>query len=233
MTDASATTAATTPAPLRVLVLGASGGLGSAIAAEYRSRGAQVVGAGRDAARLQAAVGDAHVVGDLRDPAAVEAAVSTAAARMGGIDHIVNAAGVVAFGAVDELDVDVIEELFLINTMMPMLLAKAALGHLERGGVLVNISGLVAEQGFPGMAAYAGSKAALMRFDEGLAREARRSGIRVIDARPPHTETGLAGRAVAGVAPRFPEGLTAARVAKVIVDGALGDAKDLPSSAFG
>ena len=229
MTD----TADTTSAPLRVLVLGASGGLGTAIAAEYRSRGAQVFGVGRDAERLQVSVGDAHVVGDLRDPAAVETAVSAAVAAMGGVDHVVNAAGVVAFGAVGELDVDVVEELFLINTMMPMLLAKAALAHLGRGGVLVNVSGLVAEQGFPGMAAYAGSKAAVMRFDEGLAREARRAGVRVIDARPPHTETGLAGRAIAGTAPRFPEGLTAAQVATVIVDGAMGDATDLPSTAFG
>ena len=51
-------------------------------------------------------------------------------------------------------------------------------------------------------------------FDEALAREARRGKVRVIDARPPHTETGLAGRAIEGQAPRMPEGLSSETVAK-------------------
>jgi cyclic-di-GMP-binding biofilm dispersal mediator protein len=57
--------------------------------------------------------------------------------------------------------------------------------------------------------------------------------VRVIDARPPHTETGLAGRAVEGTAPRMPEGLSPDRVAQVIVDALLTpDVVDLPSHTF-
>jgi cyclic-di-GMP-binding biofilm dispersal mediator protein len=97
----------------------------------------------------------------------------------------------------------------------------------------VNISGVIAEQNLPGMAAYGASKAALRSFDEALSREARRRGVRVIDARPPHTETGLAGRAVEGTAPRMPAGLSPDRVAQVIVDALLTpDVVDLPSHAF-
>lgn len=217
----------------RVLVLGASGGLGSAICAAYSARGSEVFGVGRDVERLRGAVGDQHLVADLRNASAVPAAVDAAATALGGLDHVVNAAGVVAFGAVADLDIDVVEELFLINMLMPMLVAKAALESLGPGGVIVNVSGLVAEQGFPGMAAYAASKAAVMRFDESFAREARRQKIRVLDCRPPHTETGLAGRAIAGEAPRFPAGLTAESVAETIVAGALAGSTDLPSSAFG
>ena len=61
--------------------------------------------------------------------------------------------------------------------------------------MIVNISGVIAEQNLPGMAAYGASKAAVASFDEALAREARRAKVRVIDARP-HTETGLADRAI-------------------------------------
>lgn len=66
----------------------------------------------------------------------------------------------------------------------------------------MNISGVIAETNLPGMAAYGASKAALRSFDQALAREARRRTVRVLDARPPHTETGLADRPIAGTAPR-------------------------------
>ena len=75
--------------------------------------------------------------------------------------------------------------------------------------------------------------AAVQSFDQALTREARRKKIRVIDARPPHTETGLAGRAIEGEAPRMPEGLAPIDVARVICDAIDGDATDLASSAFG
>ena len=92
---------------------------------------------------------------------------------------------------------------------------------------------MIAEQNLPGMAAYGASKAAVTSFDEALAREARRAKVRVIDARPPHTETGLAGRAIEGQAPRISEGLSPETVAKVIAEAIDGDVADLSSSAFG
>ena len=98
--------------------------------------------------------------------------------------------------------------------------------------MIVNISGVIAERNLAGMAAYGASKAALRAFDEALAREARRRKVRVIDARPPHTETGLADRPVEGSAPTMPTGLDPAFVATVIVDAIAGDTVDLPSGAF-
>jgi cyclic-di-GMP-binding biofilm dispersal mediator protein len=140
---------------------------------------------------------------------------------------------VVAFGPVAELTADTLEELFLTNTFVPVWLAQAALGRLAEGGVLVNLSGVVAERGLPGMAAYGASKAAVRSFDEALAREARRVGVRVLDARPPHTETGLADRPIAGVAPRMPTGLAPQAVAATICDAVEDGRTDLPSAAFG
>jgi cyclic-di-GMP-binding biofilm dispersal mediator protein len=82
------------------------------------------------------------------------------------------------------------------------------------------------------MSALDHEKAAVRSFDEALSREARRKKIRVIDARPPHTETGLADRPIAGRAPKMPTGLAPADVARTICDAIDGDVNDLPASAF-
>lgn len=216
-----------------ILVAGATGGLGSAIAANLARRGATLTLVSRTPDRLEALAVPGHRVAlDLRDPASCEAAVQAAVTHAGRLDVVVNAVGVVAFGPVDELSVDVMEELFLVNAFIPIMLAKAALGALGEGGVIVNISGVIAEQNLPGMAAYGASKAAVRSFDEALAREARRRRIRVIDARPPHTETGLASRAIEGSAPKMPNGLDPAAVAATICNAIALGVKDLPSTAF-
>ena len=84
----------------------------------------------------------------------------------------------------------------------------------------------------PGMAAYGASKAAVRSFDQALAREARRRDVRVLDVRPPHTETGLAEHPLAGTSPRMPAGLAPGHVAKVICDALEAGSSDLPSAAF-
>lgn len=217
-----------------VLIAGATGGLGSAIAANLADRGATLTLVSRDAERLAALTvpGARHAL-DLRDPRACQTAVAAAVDHGGKLDIVVNAVGVVAFGPVDELTTDAMEELFLTNTFLPIMLTKAALAQISDNGVIVNISGVIAERNLPGMAAYGASKAAVRSFDEAVAREARRRRIRVIDARPPHTETGLAARPIEGSAPTMPQGLDPASVAATICDAVAGDVTDLPSDAFG
>jgi cyclic-di-GMP-binding biofilm dispersal mediator protein len=117
---------------------------------------------------------------DVRDPDASRAAVAPAVETNGGLDVLVNAVGVVAFGSVDDLSVDAMEELFLTTTFVPILLAKAALAAMTPGGVIVNISGEIAEQNMAVMAAFGASKAAVESFDQALIREARRKKTRVI-----------------------------------------------------
>jgi cyclic-di-GMP-binding biofilm dispersal mediator protein len=216
-----------------VLLAGASGGLGRALAAELVQRGATLTMVGRRQAALDAlSVPGRRLARDLRTPEACAAAVDAALAHAGRLDVIVNAVGVVAFGSIDDLTIDTMEELFLTNTFLPIMLAKAALPVLQPGGTIVNISGVIAETNLLGMAAYGSSKAALRSFDEAMSREARRRNVRVIDARPPHTETGLADRPLQGVAPKMPVGLQPALVATVICDAIERGATDLPSSAF-
>ena len=216
-----------------VLLLGATGGLGGALGLELVSRGAVLTLVARDQERLDRIdLPGARVALDLRSPDACAAAVRAAVDHNGHVDVVINAVGVVAFGDVESLSTDVMEELFLTNTFLPIMIAQEAMTNLSPGGVVVNISGVIAEQNIPGMAAYGASKAAVLAFDQALAREARRKGLRVLNARPPHTETGLAGRAIAGTAPRMGVGLEPSAVARVICDALESGATDLPSSAF-
>jgi len=216
-----------------VLLLGATGGLGQALGEELAARGAALTLVGRDQQRLdQLTLAGPRVALDLRSPDACATAMRAAVEHHGKLDVVINAVGVVAFGDVATLSTDVMEDLFMTNTFIPIMIATEAMNTLSTGGVIVNISGVIAEQNLPGMVAYGASKAALRAFDEGLAREARRKGVRVIDARPPHTETGLAGRAIGGTAPKMGEGLEPAVVARVICDGIESGATDLGSGAF-
>jgi cyclic-di-GMP-binding biofilm dispersal mediator protein len=214
-------------------VAGATGGIGGALAEELHRRGAVLTLVSRSRERLdRMAVPGQRIALDLRTPDACTRAIDVAIAQAGGLDVVINAVGVVAFGSVVDLTVDAMEEVFLTNTFLPIMLAQAALARITPGGAIVNVSGVIAEQNLPGMAVYGASKAAVRSFDEALAREARRAKIRVIDARPPHTETGLAQRPIAGEAPRMPTGLAPGHVAVVICDALEQGVTDLPSTRF-
>ena len=221
----------------RVLVIGAAGGLGSRIATRLADAGAVLALSGRDAARLDALdIAAERIVADLRSGSTSVAA--EAERRLGGLDAVVIASGVVAFGPASELDPDTVAELFEVNTMSPIDTIRGALPALTRSAeegrkpVVVTISGIVAEAPTAGLAAYSASKSALAAFMVAAGRENRRAGIRMLDARPGHTETGLVTRAIAGTAPAFAAGLDPDHVADVIVAAIASDARDLPSSAF-
>ncbi|MEO8477413.1 MAG: SDR family NAD(P)-dependent oxidoreductase [Actinomycetota bacterium] len=219
----------------RVAVLGASGGLGSAIAHVLAGRGASLLLAGLDSGRLRSVgIPNAAIVEvDIRDPSCGGRIAQAATEAFGGLDGLINAAGVVAFGSLLEHDDDTIEELFLTNAMGPLWLLRGVLPALqENQGFVVQLSAVVAEQPSPGMAVYAATKAALTAADTALARELRRIKVRVIDARPPHTETGLAGRPILGIAPSLPEGLEPVAVAERIVHAIEAGETSLPSTAF-
>ena len=210
-----------------VLIAGGTGGLGRALTTELRSRGCIVA----TVSRTQT-TDPTHLVADLRSPESASAVVNEVITKHGALNIVINAMGVVAFGEISTTSVDTIEEVFLTNTFGHIFLMQAALHHIQKESVLVGISGVIAEQNLPGMSVYGASKAAVRSFDEALAREARKAGVRVIDARPPHTETGLASRAVAGTAPKFPAGLDPFVVARRIVQAIADGETDLPSTAF-
>lgn len=223
-----------------IVVVGASGGLGAPLAALLAAAGARLTLVGRDESRLRdVGVGGELVAVDVRKSASAQAIVDAARRAYGGIDGIVNVAGAVAFGSVEDLSDEVLIDLFTLDTLAPIRLLRTALPSLRessaagRDPFVMHVSAIVAEQPMPGMAGYSAAKAALMAYDAAAARELRREGIRLIDARPPHTETGLATRPLAGQAPKMPQGLSPGSVAQRLVDAIVSGEKDLASGAFG
>ena len=222
-----------------IIVVGATGGLGAPIASLLADAGAQLTLVARDESRLAAIdVPGQRVAIDVRLASSPDRIVDAATSTYGGLDGIVYAAGAVAFGGVDELPDEVMIDLFTLNTLAPIRLLRAGLPALRASAAAghdpfaMHISAVVAEQPQAGMAAYSASKAALAAYDSAAMRELRREGIRLIDARPPHTETGLATRPLAGAAPKLPQGLEPRMVAERVVTAIREGEKDLPSAAF-
>lgn len=218
------------------VIVGARGGLGREIATALTQRGASVIGTARSESSFGEMVGytSRQLPLDLNDPRSVADFIDDLTSGPVGIDGLVLAAGIVAFGPAAETSSATLSELMTVNATAQLAIVTGLASTLARSGdaVVVSLSGKVAEIPTAGIAAYSASKAALHAFSVAAGRELRRSNIRWVDARPGHTETGLATRAVAGTAPDFGAGLTPAAVATRIVDAIVNDEKDLPSSAF-
>lgn len=212
----------------KILIVGATGVLGSELATQLSTAGANICAIVRDASALNAATVSEHAVADITDSLALTAAF----AALAPFDGVINAAGVVAFGPVAELDDATLQQLFAINAIAPIVMLREGSRHIVEGGFFANITAVVAQQPMAGMAAYSASKAGIWGAMTGAARELRRQQIDVIDIRPPHTETGLANRPIAGVAPKLPQGLEPAAVATRIVKAIVDGERDLPVEAF-
>lgn len=224
---------------MRFLVVGGSGVLGGELTKQLRALGAEVLATAtsNDSAGKIPAVAEVRLLLNFEDQQSI-ATLTDYLAGSTTLDGIINAAGVVAFGPASELTPETLSKLFAINAvgpiqlftaLHPMLLASKQSG---KEPVVVNITGVVAEQPLPNLASYSASKTAIGGFLDAATREWRRDGIRVINAFPGHTETGLADRAIAGTAPQFPAGMTAEHVVSRIIKALLEDEKTLASSDF-
>ena len=211
-----------------IVVVGATGVLGARLAAHLTTAGARVSAIVRDHTRLDGATVFQYALADITDHEALRTAFESVAP----FDGVINATGLVAFGAIADLDDATIARLFAVNAIAPIVMLRESSSHINDGGFFVNLSGVVATQPVGGMAAYSASKAAAWAAMLAVGRELRRRRIDVIDARPPHTETGLATRPVAGVAPKMPVGLAPDAVAARIVTAIIAGERDLPVEAF-
>ncbi len=212
----------------RVLVAGASGALGTKITEALLERGARVVPAGRDRGRLGALAeraGTTAQVFDAVDADSTAAAVDAAVAELGGLDLLVVTVGAAGFGTAVATSAAVTEELFAVNVQGPMALVRAAAPHLTAAedGTAVVLSAILADLPTVGMADYSAAKSALSTWLGVLRKEQRRS-FRVVDVRPPHLDTELDQRALAGEPPTLPEPVDSDEVVTAIID-ALGGSK--------
>jgi short-subunit dehydrogenase len=185
----------------RALLTGAGSGIGRSLALALADRGARLVLVGRNAGRLDATVraitaagGEASAIThDLVDPGGHGRLTDAAIARLGGIDLLVNNAGVSAFAEFAVESPSAIEALVRTNVTAPILLTRAVLpAMLAAGrGHIANVGSILGSIGFPHFAAYSASKFALRGFSEALRRELRGTGIGVTYAAPRTTRTAI------------------------------------------
>lgn len=214
----------------RVLVVGASGALGSALARRLHEEGARVVAAGRDEARtteVAETLGTDPLTLDVVDVRACAATVARAVEQLGGLDLLLVTVGVAGFGPAAELDEAVAEELYAVDVLGPVALVRAAVPHLRAsGGTAAVMSAVLADLPTAGMADYSAAKAALSTWLTVLRREERRT-MKVLDLRPPHLDTGLETRALAGEPPRLPAPRPAGEVVDLVLRAIREDKQEL------
>ena len=196
--------ASLTPANARVLVCGASGGLGQAIAERFARDGAKVAlhfNRSRSAAERLAAglvaegcAAPALVGADLRDVEAAGRCLGEAAAALGGLDVLVLAVGSAKDGPLALVDDDDMAKCMRDN-LAPVVNAAEAFRALRGeagGGAIVVVSSVTGLVGQPMRVAYGAAKAAVISYCKSLAREVADSGLRVNIVAPQVTEGGLA-----------------------------------------
>ena len=224
----------------KILVIGANGVLGAAFCDQLMSQGAYVLGTASSAetsSRLRSDL-SARLLLNLELPSSISALATYLLTLPESIDGIILASGLVAFGSVGETPSAVTNRLMQVNTLGQIQLVQELLPKLQesasagRSPFVISISGVISEKPMAGLSAYSASKTALHGFYTAASKEFKKLGITWIDARPGHTYTGLAGRAIFGTAPNFGTGLVPNQVVNRILRGIANSEADLPSASF-
>lgn len=182
------------------IVTGASSGIGRATALALAASGAAVAAVGRERTPLDALLAESGaaggtsvaIVADLTAEAAPDAIVHETVARFGGIDVLVNAAGIIGTGTTDATSDEEWDRMMAVNLRAPFRLMRAAFPHLKaRRGTVVNVSSVNGRRVFPNLAAYNTSKAAVDQLTRCAAIDWAPHGVRVNAVCPGVTVTNL------------------------------------------
>jgi hypothetical protein len=184
-----------------IVITGASSGIGAAAARAFAAEGGHVVLAARSAAPLQQCAGEIVAAGgralavpiDIGEPDAPERLLERAARELGGIDVLVNNAGVNYRGAVEERTGAELARIVAVNLTAPILLTRAVLPYLRRhgAGAIVNVASLAGRVPLPHEATYSATKFGLRAFSFSLAEELAGSAITVAVVSPGPVDTGF------------------------------------------
>ncbi|MEX2246555.1 MAG: SDR family oxidoreductase [Dehalococcoidia bacterium] len=184
-----------------VIVTGGGRGIGRSTALEFAREGATLLLAGRRMDALRTTAGEVHEEGgkasvaqcDVAQEADLQALVDKAMKQHGRIDALVNNAGVVTGGRLDEIDPEDIRRMVDVNIWATIRLTQLTLPHMRqaKSGTIINISSLAGRMGMPFYATYCASKFAVRGFSEALRRELRHDGIDVIAVYPGGTATDM------------------------------------------
>jgi NAD(P)-dependent dehydrogenase (short-subunit alcohol dehydrogenase family) len=184
-----------------VVITGGGRGIGRATALEFAQEGAICVLAGRRMDALQTAAGEVRHSGgtpdvvhcDVMKEEDLDALVSKTIAKHGKIDVLVNNAGVVSGGRLDEISKEDVARMTGVNVWAPIRLAQLVLPHMRerKAGTIVNISSIAGRMGVPYYATYCATKFAMRGFSESLRRELRPDGVHVMAVFPGGTATDM------------------------------------------
>jgi 3-oxoacyl-[acyl-carrier protein] reductase len=217
------------------IVTGGSRGIGLAIAAALLARGARVAISGRSSehlqqaeARLQGGDNVLAVLADVGKEADVDRLLADTVDKFGGLDILINNAGIGRFSNVADLTTAAWHGIIETNLTGVFFCTRAALPHLKQrgGGWIINISSLAGSNPFAGGAAYCASKAGLNAFTEALMLEVRYDNIRVSTVAPGSVLTGFSGNEETSAADWK---LAPEDVAEVVTDLIAHPARSLPS----
>ena len=188
-----------------VLITGASAGIGAAAAWRFAAEGARLVLAARGVPALESIAKELRDAGheveivptDVGQTAALEHLVERAVAFGGGIDVLVNNAGVNHRGALHEVGAEQLAQIVQVNLSAPIVLTRLALPHIrERRGAVVNVASLAGRIPLPDEATYSATKFGLRAFSYALAEEQREAGVRVSVVSPGPVDTGFFGESL-------------------------------------
>lgn len=178
----------------KALITGGGRGLGKAVAIELAKEGVDVVITGRNEENLKQTVSELTAIGvkadyvifSVNNEAEVIAGVNAAAEKIGGIDILINNAGIGNFGSIEEMESSTWEQVIQTNLFGTYYTAKAALPFLKANGEgdIVNVASTAGLKGGPNMSAYCASKAAVISLSQSMMAEWRKQNIRVITLTP-------------------------------------------------
>ena len=207
----------------RVLLTGASSGIGRALAVELATAGAKVAAAARSAdklAELAKETGGLAVPGDITVPADRERIMLVAVESFGGLDILINNAGVGSWGHFATSTEAINRQVLETNFFAPVELTRLAIPHLAEGNqpAVVNVTSMTGRRGMPAWPEYSASKAALVGMSEGWRGEFVRFGVDVITIVPGLTRTNLNNTLLRNDGKAdLPDGMPPETVAKAVV----------------
>lgn len=183
-----------------VLITGASSGIGRATAKKFAANGAKVIAVGRNEkeldvlrAEIKAEAGQLkYLLADIKETQQVDKLIAESLEIYGGIDVLINAAGIIANGSIETTSLEDWDKMFNINLRSVFYLMQKCIPHLEKTqGNIVNVSSVTGTRAFPGVLAYCVSKAGVDQLTRCAALELAPKGIRVNAVNPGVVETNL------------------------------------------